>query len=85
MKQLRDIKSMAQQAADVKKPLAMRASDVLEMVEEIDALRNVETHARTSVSKLLLSAWAHSLITYFDGLATALSELDFIRNKHDAG
>lgn len=56
-------------------------NDVLAVLAEVKALRIVETHARTSVGKLLLNAWGHSLAVYFDGLANALSELDFLRNK----
>lgn len=85
MNDLQNIEAYAVQASSVGKPVSMSPKVVFEMVAEMKALRNVETHARTSVGKLLLNVWGHSLSTYFDELATALSDLDFLRNKNDIG
>lgn len=81
MRSLDEIEATIQHAMDDNDPMLIQFDDMVEMIAEIKALRNVEMHARTSVGKLLLSAWAHSLSTYFDGLASAIADLDHLRNK----
>lgn len=85
MNDLQSIEADASQANAAGKPMTVSPKVVLELVAEMKALRNVETQARTSVSRLLLNAWGHSLTSYFDELASALSELDFLRSKNDIG